>query len=282
VGRIFGNRASVATKPRLAETTVDTPAGISADAGTLGSSGVTLLAASIRGLSHQSAGSVRQDSYAVAYGENSIVVAVADGVGSAELSHVGSAIAANTAVAIASEGTIGSPMIAAVIAQLRAEARRMGRSAEDLSTTLLIAQIQVGAPDQPWKVLAAEWGDSRLSVFSPGQAVDGHPNWSHICPDSAADLANTVQALPTFAEPTTFGAGLWLPGEVLLAATDGIDSHLMPENYVGHGLAEAWSEVPSVYQFIADVGFERAGARDDRTAVCLFRAPATPPSGFPT
>lgn len=276
VQRIFGRPASIPTSAMIGQPDPALgPAGISADFGSFADGAVSLRAASIRGLSHQVDGSLRQDTYAVMSHDGHLIVAVADGVGSAPYSHLGSMAAARAAVQMAAEGALPTVVVAAAIAAIHSQARAVEQPPSALATTLVVVNITIGAPDADWSVWAVEWGDSRASIYTPGEVVDGHPAWRRICPDPAADVANTVRALPLFPTPTTYAKTLWKPGEVLLTASDGVDSHLLASNHVGHGLAHAWSTAPEAYQFIADVGFERAGARDDRTAVALFRNPAT-------
>jgi hypothetical protein len=253
------------------------PSGVIADFGSLADGLVALRAASVRGLSHQHDGSPRQDSYAIISTPSSIVVAVADGVGSAPYSHLGSRVAADTAAAVAATGAGAEAVVVAAIAAISEQARRLDRDPAALATTLLVLEADIGVAAEPWPVRVTEWGDTRASVYLPGSVVDGHPDWRRVCP-GRDDVAANVRALPLHRVPTTWGSTVWFPGEVLMAATDGIDSVLDPTNVIGHGLALAWLEQPTMWQFIADVAFESAGARDDRTAVCLFRqGTPTPP-----
>lgn len=272
--RLFGERASVPTIPVLPPFSGGYPPSIQADFGDVGS-GATVLAASVRGLSHQGTASCpRQDSYAFAITPTRLVIAVADGVGSAAHSDIGSAIVARTAVSVINDATRDTRIATAVRAAMQQEAAVRRCLVDDLATTLLVAIVQIGATDAPWRAKVLEWGDSRASVLTTyAVAEDGHPEWRRVTrsgPDKAGDY-NTTAAFPTAIRPTGIASFNLRPGQVLLAATDGIDAQLLRTNPVGHGLATAWCETPSIYQFIADVGFDRAGARDDRTAVCLFR-----------
>jgi serine/threonine protein phosphatase PrpC len=245
--------------------------GVVADSGILAGGLVSLRAASVQGLSHRSGATTRQDSYSFAADEHRIVVAVADGLGSAPMSHLGAEAVARAAAAVALTGGIRD-VAAAAFAALDALQDRHHRPAQDFATTLAVVVVDIGTAEGPWKVSAAEWGDSRASVHIPGSVVDGHPDWRRIAAATAGELyGNTVRPLPVFKEPTARGTADWSAGEMLLVASDGIDGQLAASNPVGHGLASAWESTPSLWQFIADVAFDRAGARDDRTAVCLFR-----------
>lgn len=269
--RVFGRPSSVPTVPVLPERLSLGQHGVVADAGTLANGLVALRAASVQGLSHRSGATTRQDSYAFATDSHRIAVAVADGLGSAPMSHLGAEAVARTAASVALNGRIRD-VSAAAVAVLGGLADRHHRPVEDFSTTLAVVVVDVGLAREAWHVSAAEWGDSRASLYIPGHAVDGHPDWSHVAQGSNADVyANSVRPLPAFREPSSTGSVSWKPGEVLMVASDGIDGQLLAWNPVGHGLAAAWESVPSLWQFIADVAFDRAGARDDRTAVCLFR-----------
>ena len=272
--RIFGKTSAVPTVPLLPARSSLGQHAIVADTGILADGQVAMCAASIQGLSHQSGATTRQDSYSFAAESNRIAVAVADGLGSAPLSHLGSETAARTAVTVAVAGGSSSQVATAVSAALQLLADQQAQSVELFSTTLGVLVIHVGEADKPWHVGFAEWGDTRVSVYRPGSVKDGHPDWERLTAKDADDemYANSVHPLPRYRNPRAGGSYQWASGEMLMLATDGIDGHLVATNPVGHGLATAWELVPTIWQFIADVGFDRAGARDDRTAFCLFRA----------
>lgn len=276
LSRLLGKPSAVPTVPLSPARSSLGQHAIVADTGTMADGLVAMCAASIQGLSHQSGATTRQDNYSFAAERGRIAVAVADGLGSAPLSHLGSETAARTAVTVAVSGGNSSEVAAAVSAALQLGADRQAQPVESFSTTLGALVINVGKADEPWQVQAAEWGDTRAWVFRPGSIKDGHPDWERLTAADAEELyANSVRPLPQYRKPSAVGNYLWMPGEMLMLATDGIDGHLIATNPVGHGLATAWESVPTIWQFIADVGFERAGARDDRTAFCLFRASST-------
>ncbi|WP_285251252.1 protein phosphatase 2C domain-containing protein [Pseudarthrobacter sp. fls2-241-R2A-168] len=230
-------------------------------------------AASVQGLSHQTDATTRQDNYSFGAEAGRIAVAVADGLGSARLSHMGSEIAAQTAVAVALDGGGTAEVSAAVSAALQLVADHHGQPVDQYATTLCVLVVDIGEPAEPWQVRTAEWGDTRASVYRPGIVKDGHPEWERLTVLATEEMyANSVRPLPHFRKPGAGGSYEWMPGEMLMLATDGIDGHLVTTNPVGHGLATAWESLPTIWQFIADVGFDRAGARDDRTAFCLFRS----------
>ena len=276
--RLFGRPHSISTEVVLPErSAAATPASIQADYGTIVGTDVELRAASVRGLSHRAdPGHVRQDSYAWATSDDRLFVAVADGVGSASHSQIGAWTATRAAVELLSSG-LGDPRTLGrvVAARIGATARDLGLNPAALATTLTVAMVRIGDADAPWRVAVAEWGDSRASVFTPGEVVEGHPAWRRVTAETAAVLANDVPALPLHVEPTARGTAMLVPGDVLLVATDGIDAHLRAENPVGHGLGHSWTRPPSIAQFLCDVDFERVGARDDRTAVAMFRPART-------
>jgi hypothetical protein len=246
---------------------------IVADSGTFVDGHVAFCAASVQGLSHQTDATTRQDSYSFATDAGRIAVAVTDGLGSARFSHIGSEVAARTAVSVALDGSGAAEVSAAVSAALHLVADHHGQLVEQYATTLCVLVVDVGGPAEPWLVRTAEWGDTRVSVYRPGIVKDGHPEWERLTvPANEEMYANSVRPLPQFRKPSAGGSYEWMPGEMLMLATDGIDAHLVASNPVGHGLATAWESVPTIWQFIADVGFDRAGARDDRTAFCLFRS----------
>lgn len=272
--RLFGRPHSIPTEIALpARSAVAMPASIQADYGVIAGTGIELRAASVRGLSHRAdPGQVRQDSYAWSSSEGRLFVAVADGVGSAPHSQIGAWTATRSAIELVSSG-LGDPRTlgTVVAARITAVAREMGVEPASLATTLTVAFVRIGDENLPWRVAVAEWGDSHASVFSPGKVVEGHPDWRRVTDEKGPVLANDVHSLPFRREATAWGSTMLAPGEVLLVATDGIDAHLRAENSVGHGLGRSWTRPPSIAQFLCDVDFERVGARDDRTAVAVFR-----------
>ncbi|TKJ99431.1 hypothetical protein PlfCFBP13513_08620 [Plantibacter flavus] len=274
IARLFGRAHSIGTATVLPGASAPShPASIQADFGTLLGGAAEIRAASVRGLSHRSEGaSLRQDTYAWASDKRNVYFAVADGVGSAEYSHIGARIAVTAAIALLSAGLRNHRHIgAAIAAQMAAEARLLGVDQSALATTLVAVVVRASDGSLPWRVAVAEWGDSRAQVFTPRVAVDGHPAWRHITEGEERFYTNEVAALPSYPNAGAVGLATLSPGEVLLLSSDGIDAHLLPDNHVGHGLAASWSAPPSIAQFIADVDFERVGARDDRTALALFR-----------
>jgi hypothetical protein len=277
VNRVFGRPSAVPTVPVLPERHALGQHGIVADAGTFANGLVSLCSASVQGLSHRSVATTRQDNYSFAAEGNRIVCAVADGLGSAALSHLGSETAARTAVSVAIAGGGPTEIAAAVSAAIRIAADRINQSVDMLATTLATLVVEIGAPGRPWTVNVAEWGDTRATVYRPQSIVNGHPDWRRLATaDQDEVFANAVRPLPHCPHPRAQGTYEWMPGEMLLLATDGVDAQLVASNPVGHNLAGAWEHAPSIWQFIADVGFDRAGARDDRTAVCLWRAAILP------
>lgn len=280
VNKVFGRPSAVPTVPVLPQRHSSGQHGIVADSGTLADGMVAICAASIQGLSHRSAAGSRQDSYSFAAEGTRIACAVADGLGSAPLSHLGSEAAARTAATVAITGGGHAETAAGVSAALRIIADQINQPVDLLATTLATLVVEVGAPDDSWTVAVTEWGDTRATVYRPGVIVDGHPDWRRLADSCSNDevFANSVNPLPHCPHPRAQGLYEWKPGEMLLLATDGIDAQLVASNPVGHGLAGAWEQSPSIWQFIADVGFDRAGARDDRTAICLWRAGESPQS----
>ncbi len=117
----------------------------------------TVGGASVAGVSHERNGLPCQDSMSYRVVGEALIASVADGAGSAELSDVGSALAAGTSVRTAElllqeehdhsphplDETCLGPILAAAVeearCELEAESRRRGVEVRQLATTLLLA-----------------------------------------------------------------------------------------------------------------------------------------------
>ena len=162
----------------------------------------TVGGASVAGVSHERNGLPCQDSMSYRVAGDVLVAAVADGAGSAELSDVGSALAAETSARMAEllileehdhaphsmHETCLGPIVAAAVEEarreLQEEAARRGAELRQLATTLLLA---VHAP----RILAVgQIGDGAV-VASDGRG--GYRTW--ITPQRGGEYANQTSFL---------------------------------------------------------------------------------------
>ncbi len=229
----------------------------------------TVRAASHIGTRHLNSGGPRQDSYAVGQTRTGshIVVAVADGVGSAKHSSTGSEWAARIAVGRAVHMLDrGQDLDAAVVADTTSEwVERMSKiffgqrtTMHDVATTLVVASICV----ETFNCQLFRVGDSE--GFQ--RVADG---WHPLFP--ASGLEDATAALPSN-EPAIEHASVDLaPNQCLLLVTDGIADPLIHSTDVGAAFHVELATPPSQHEFSALVGFQRQQAHDDQTAVAVWR-----------
>lgn len=235
---------------------------------------VEIRAASLRGANHGRDGGPRQDAYALAASQGSIHVAVADGVGTARRSEVGSDIAARTAVRASLNGADVRDIGPTVAAALGDEATRRDLDSTDLLTTLCWLRCEVGAPQAVWQVEAASWGDTEVLVYDTRQLLDdSHPHWTRPMMTSALQDGppNEVAPLPTVMVPVQARHWDWEPGQVICVLSDGIALDVQHNSKVGHALAEVWYHPPDPLTFASQMHYQYLGATDDRTGVVLWR-----------
>lgn len=262
------------------EGAIQHPAAFVMDFGQAFNSEVIIRAASLKGTGHFELGQPRQDAYCVVVQPGFIHVAVADGVGSEDLSHVGATTAARVAVEASKNGYGADKIVDSVIRALASEASELEIDPQRLSTTLCWARIQVGRREEPWSVEAAEWGDTEVLVYDSREVKNGHPSWLRLPKQKHSDaFANSVRALPSHRHlVASVSDAQWYEGQVLCFLSDGIASDVRSDTLLGHKLAKAWHSVPSPWEFAGHVAFRYASANDDRTAVVLWRTPHGVPS----
>lgn len=252
------------------------PPALAMDFGDAADGLVAIRAASLRGNSHLELSQPRQDSYAVLVDKGFMHLAVADGVGTQEHSHLGSEVAVRTALEASRLGAEPPQIADAVVRALQVHASSVGLDPVRLSTTLCWARVTLGAPSKPWRVEVAEWGDSELLVYDTRELRAGHPKWQRLRKSDNC-TANSVLALPVHqviqAQSST---SLWHPGEVLGLYSDGIASDIRHDTVLGHALAKAWHAVPSPWEYVGHLAFRYRPANDDRTAITLWRRDEAP------
>ncbi|WP_436738567.1 protein phosphatase 2C domain-containing protein [Streptomyces sp. BBFR102] len=252
---------------------------------------LTVRAASVRGDSHRYQAEPRQDSVCVARigsGESELLVlGVADGVGSAPLSHLGSQkacafaagaldrVAAPLATAVA-EGDLAGfralarQAVAEVATLLRHEAERYGRQPAEFATTLRLLVVPLDPAVRFRGLLTL--GDGGTALLREGRwdlAAGGAEE------EDAAVIDTRTPALPTTREPAATLIRT-LPGDVLVVCTDGLSTPLAGDQDTAGFLARTWSgeRVPGPADFLWQLQYRVKSYDDDRSAAVLWEGPA--------
>ncbi|MFF4057617.1 protein phosphatase 2C domain-containing protein [Streptomyces sp. NPDC001668] len=253
---------------------------------------LTVRAASMRGDSHNWEGSCRQDAMTVTRigppEAEMLLLAVADGVGSAVYSHIGSyEFARRAAVFLDREAegihaaacardenelrVLATKAVAGAAAELRSEwalaAQHKPRpyADQDYATTLHVLLIPTD-PRIRERVLCSV-GDGGLFVLREGGWVHGDPD------DGEGLLDPRTEALPHAYRSVKATLLCTVPGEVLLLGTDGITNPLTQKDpEFARRLADAWGgpDVPSLSDFLWQAQMRAKSYDDDRTVICVW------------
>lgn len=177
---------------------------------------ISMRAVSVRGRDHRLEGSVRQDSYAFAPNDQTLTCAVADGVGSASHSQIGSRVASHWAAAsqelvdhhtrqrrellrCPQETDLRSQCdLTLVGSQILAEAARLeGVVPEDVATTLVAATIDL-KPEQrrtgEGEESIAEWPVTLTSIGDSGFALVRNGEWQRVDVEAGTQKAAEAAA----------------------------------------------------------------------------------------
>ena len=240
--------------------------------------GLTVRAASVRGLTKRFAGGPRQDDLCLRSVEatETLLIAVADGISGAPRSELGAALAVRYATAAAARQLDAGTLDWVDVFQQAAwglieEHRRLTgdpdagaeQAAAQLATTLVVAAI-TGS-----RVQVAAVGDSPALLLAAGRYTALVPE-----PERADGLiGGAVEALPRSVGGlrTAEGALSSGRGEVLLVCTDGLSLPLAGgEGEVGRLLARELRHPPDIIDFARLLDFSRATYDDDRTLVAVW------------
>jgi serine/threonine protein phosphatase PrpC len=254
--------------------------------------GLTVRAASVRGLSKRFAGGPRQDDLCLRVHEptNTLIAAVADGVSGAARSGLAAALAVRYATAAVARqldadagadagagageldwGEIFRQAAWALVEEHRREARDddagVEHAAATLATTLLVAAVAgPGEDGEASRVQLAAVGDSPAYMLANRafEPVVGEPQ------DRDGLIGGGVEALPRAQEPQSHACTL-APGSALLLCTDGVSLPLADgSGEVGRTLARELANPPGIVDFAGLLDFSRATYDDDRTLVAIW------------
>jgi serine/threonine protein phosphatase PrpC len=253
---------------------------------------VELRAASVRGLSHQYYGTVRQDEFAylVTRDRRWLVAAVADGLSSARYSHVAANIVCRDGCRHLERqlrdrdlteldwpalfGDIADRVIARACEAFKLREPHVETIAEQMAATALFAVMDLSSTRAGRRVRVMSLGDTSAWLLSPDHDMPWTALQAVKNAGSTVASASTaaVPALPrTFAPPVVTELH---PGEVLVLMSDGVGDPLGGgTGDVGRFLAGAWRTPPSPLNFAAQVGFRRRSYDDDRTVLAVWSSP---------
>jgi len=274
-GPVTIGEPSAAVEPRLAAAEPYRPDTV-ADGGT--AFGLTVRAASVRGLSKRYSGGPRQDDICLRLhaATGTLIAAVADGVSGALRSDLGAALAVRYATAAVArqlddgcESVDWGPVFEQAAWALLEEHRRgsgdglasVEAAAGSLATTLLVAavrgaDVQVAAVgDSPAFLLVGKEYDP---VVGSPESVDGL-------------VGGGVESLPRFSGSVEASRRSLEPGSVLLLCTDGVALPLAGGGgEVGVALARELARPPDVIDFARLLDFSRSTYDDDRSLIAVW------------
>lgn len=255
--------------------------------------GLTVRAASVRGLQKRYAGGPRQDDLCLRLHEptGTLVVAVADGVSGAARSDLAAALAVRHASAAvirqldrAADLIDWSDVFEQAAWALVEEHRRavgdplagVEEAAVSLATTLLVAAVAGGGgaddceedgAQRSVSVQLAAVGDSPAMILS-GQV------FTPVVGDAGSEdglLAGAVKALPRAVRAAQDTTCSLAAGSVLLLCTDGLALPLAGgDGEVGRAVARELERPPDVVDFARLLDFSRSTYDDDRTLVAIW------------
>ncbi|MGW7317091.1 protein phosphatase 2C domain-containing protein [Streptomyces sp. NPDC054865] len=254
---------------------------------------LTVRAASVRGDAHRYHAEPRQDSLCVArLGDPDgtaglLLLAVADGVGSAARSHLGSALVCRETARLLDEyaeelseclragnerslnGLVNSA-VGRIADRLVRTAEEAGHRPGDYATTLRVLLV----PLDP-----AVRGRLLLTVGDGGTALLRDGVWQLDVVGDAQRPGTGIIDTATAALPSTRHAEVdlvtTLPGDLLVLSTDGLSTLLAGDGGSRDFLGRAWgggAPPPGLADFLWQLQYRVKSYDDDRTAVCLWEA----------
>jgi serine/threonine protein phosphatase PrpC len=253
---------------------------------------VELRAASVRGLSHEYYGTVRQDEFAYLVTEDKrwLVAAVADGLSSGRYSHRAAEIVCRHGCRQLARqlrerdlteldwqalfDDLGDEVIARASKDFDLDDPPVETVAERMAATALFAVVDLDPTAGGRRVRVMSLGDTSAWLLRPGRPEPWTPLQAVKNAGSTVASASTaaVPAVPrTLASPVVTEL---CPGEVLVLMSDGVGDPLGGgTGEVGAFLADAWRAAPDPLTFAAQVGFRRRSYDDDRTVLAVWPLP---------
>ncbi|MBW4703775.1 MULTISPECIES: protein phosphatase 2C domain-containing protein [unclassified Micromonospora] len=241
--------------------------------------GFAVRAASVRGPGHRASDVPRQDDFALATADGSVIAVVADGVSNAPLSHLGATMVCRTVVdyLLRADDTVDwhDLLRCAGWALVEYAGRQLGepdpqRAEALLASTVVVALVR---PDGPGRAVAhlVRVGDSAAWRLRDGTweplLTDPTDPQDELLPDGVAALPR----VPTEVDPV---AVTLVAGDVLVLATDGFAEPL------GHGtgdlgqlFGDGLTTPPALTRLAWMLDFAGGAWDDDRTVLAVWPVP---------
>ncbi|OIV36680.1 hypothetical protein BIV57_15040 [Mangrovactinospora gilvigrisea] len=262
--------------------------------------GLLVRAVSLRGDAARAAARPRKDAVRLARigdGEDALLVmAVADGLGTAGYSHVGAHYACSTVVeavagfheellallrAVSADGAEGGNGGGGAVApgELPDDVRRLVNYAQEICrrTDVLLAKLAQQA-ELPVEECATALrcvvapvdreAEARL-LFTVGGGAFVRLRDGEWLPIELGDSAGGSVALPGAWDQARVRVEPSRSGDVLIACTDGV-AELLPVPGVAERLATQWARVPGLAEFLHQVQVRVRGYDDDRSVIALW------------
>lgn len=249
--------------------------------------------ASVRGYLHRHDGSPRQDDFVITERRNGcqIIAAVADGVGQATQSHIGSSTAVryatqwlDSSLAEPTEATDWHAMIESTAWALVEQARTIdpactdAAGAEQMLATTLVCAVVEARHEGGFVAHIVSVGDSgawSLAQDNYTRVVGGKE-------EAVGGISSSaVVGLPRVPPDVHATQVVFSPGDVLLLGTDGFGDPLGSGTGMVGGL---FAEIlrpgpPTLTEFVHALDFSRDTFDDDRTLVAIWRREAADREG---
>ncbi|RUP27140.1 MAG: hypothetical protein EKK51_27925 [Mycolicibacterium sp.] len=234
--------------------------------------GLTIRAASVRGVLHRHYGTPRQDSYSMSWQPDSetLLVVACDGVGSLEMSHEAADHVADRLADVVHRDGSGDLDWTSAFTALSDELTELAATRGQMATTVVAARVV--AAGGRFRAEIAWVGDSAAYLLRPeGWEVVG--GTVKTVDDDGGPLVSTTRALPGREVEVSTNIVEFDWDAALFLMTDGVADPLgAGAGEVGETLAAWWATPPDPFTFAAQVGFARRSFDDDRTVVGVWPA----------
>jgi serine/threonine protein phosphatase PrpC len=234
-----------------------------------------VIAASVIGQGHRHDGTDRQDAYHLLAVEGGVALAIADGVSARPLAAIGAETAVYAAVmdyaSATREGAVRggwdgliralSAAVEAADAAIRSVAADLRVKAEELSTTLLIADLRHDSEGRVVVTTAAIGNSSALRI-GPGDTlgvIDG--------PGEGGSPTGYHDFLPGPSGRVRIACSILPAGADLVLVTDGLADDLHASATVRDWMRSRLTHSATPIEFAHALSYRRQGTSDDLTAV---------------